>query len=87
MSIEAATLGTPSILFSSAGKLIGIFQDLEKNYGLLYVIDDNKTLFNRVQDLLRRKNLKKEWGQRRRKLLKDKVDVTKYIVNFIENYK
>lgn len=84
MASEAAVLGTPSIHISTTGKNCGIFKDLEK-YELLYVYDDNKGGIKKSLELLKREDLKKEWQEKRQKMLRDKIDVTSWIVNFVEN--
>jgi len=37
-------------------------------------------------DLLENENSKKDWQIKREKMLKDKIDVTKFMIDFIENY-
>ena len=55
MATEAALLGTPSLHVSTSGKLCGVYEELEKRYGLVHVVDDNKKIINIVKDLLERK--------------------------------
>ena len=37
-------------------------------------------------ELLENENAKEEWGEKRMKMLSEKIDVTKFMTNFIENY-
>ena len=40
----------------------------------------------KIKELLSMKNLKQEWQKRRQKMLADKIDVTAFMVWFVENY-
>ena len=81
---EAAILGTPSIHFSSTGKYCGVFKDLEKNYDLLHVTEKEDDLLQKVGDLFSQDNLKANWQLKREKLLENKVSLTDYLLNRIE---
>ena len=52
---------------------------------LISEIDQEKAI-NKGIDLLKKKNLKKDFQQRRVKIMEDKIDVTAFMVWFIENY-
>ena len=83
MASEAAILGTPSIYVNTLK--LGYLEELEKKYGLVFNIPDPKKAIKKIEELLKQKNLKKEWKNKTKKMLKDKIDVTKWIINFIEN--
>ncbi len=87
-STEAAILGTPSILIDSQAKFCGVHNELMNTYGLqLYYDSDKKEdAFKKAIEILENKNSKKDWQIKREKMLKDKIDVTKFMVDFIENY-
>ncbi len=87
-STEAAILGTPSILIDSQAKFCGVHNELMNKYGLqLYYDSDKKDdAFKKAIEILENENSKKEWQKKREKLLNDKIDVTKFMVDFIENY-
>ena len=85
MATEAGVLGVPSIHITSAAELLGNFEELEK-YGLVYTYTNQKHGLEKALELLKTKNLKNIWKMRREKLLKEKIDVTEFMVNFIENY-
>jgi predicted glycosyltransferase len=84
MATEAALLGTPAITLTphSGGNRL----ELENKYGLVKAIRDPEALMAQVNDLLANKNLRKEWAEKRQKLLDDKIDVTEFIVREIETY-
>ncbi len=79
---EAAVLGVPAIYVSSSRR--GYTNELEKKYGLVYNISKQEKAMKKALDLLRRKNLKKEWQKKRDCMLKDKIDVTSWLVKFVE---
>ncbi|MFW5895333.1 MAG: DUF354 domain-containing protein [archaeon] len=88
MATEAALLGTPSIRCNSfvGENDFGNFIELEKKYNLMFNYKDSKKAIEKAGDLIRRSNLDKEWDERREKLLKDKIDLSSFMVWFIENY-
>jgi Uncharacterized protein conserved in archaea len=88
MATEAAILGTPTIRYNSfvGGDEMGNFIELEQKYHLLYNINDEDDALNRAVSLLETPTLKQEWANRRKSLLDDKIDVTDFLIWFIENY-
>jgi len=88
MSVEAAMLGTPSIRVSSFSGRINVLEELEHTYGLTFGIKPEHTIkiFKKIDELLSIDNFKDEFRNRRHKMLKDKIDVTSFLVWFIENY-
>jgi len=86
MASESAILGTPSIYVSSLFRTTGNLIELEDKYGLIYSFKTSKDGINKALELLKNPNLKQEWAKKREKLLNDKIDVTKFMVWFIENY-
>jgi len=87
-STEAAILGTPSILIDSQAKFCGVHNELMNKYGLqLYYDSDKKEdAFKKAIEILENKNSKKDWQKKREKMLTDKIDVTEFMIKFIENY-
>lgn len=88
MAAEAAVLGTPSIRYNDFVGKLGYLEELEHKYGLTYGIktSEPEKLFQKIDELLAMPNLKEEWQKRRQKMLSDKIDVTAFMVWFIENY-
>jgi hypothetical protein len=84
MASEAGVLGVPWIFIYT--KRLCYLDDQEENYGLGYTVTDSKEALKIVLDLLKNPNLKKEWGQKRKKLLDEKIDVTEYMTEFIRGY-
>jgi predicted glycosyltransferase len=88
MAAEAAVLGIPSIRFNDFVGKLGYLEELEHKYGLTYGIKTSEPaeLIKKIDELLTIPDLKKEWQKRREKMLSDKIDVTAFMVWFIENY-
>ena len=82
---EAATLGTHAIHTSTTAKYCGIFDDLNE-YGLMWISDDETGATDKAAELLQKNNIRREGARKRERLLKDKIDVTAFMVWFVENY-
>ena len=86
MATEAAILGTPSVYTSSLSNTMGNFVELEKEYDLIYSFREPDKAIQKATELLQQPDLKKQWAKKRQRLLADKIDVTQFMVDFIENY-
>ncbi len=88
MTTEAALLGTPAVRCNSfVGKNdMGNFIELEERYRLIYNCKDGGSVLLRVRELLRSSDLKAEWARRRESLLREKMDLTAFMVWLVENY-
>lgn len=88
MAVEAAMLGVPGIRVSSFAGKISVLEELENKYSLTYGFkpDAEKEIFLKLEELLATKDLKGVFQKRRYKMLSEKIDVTSFLVWFIENY-
>ncbi len=88
MTSEAAVLGTPAIRMNSFVGRIAYLEEEEHKYGLTYGFkpDQFNEMVLKIKELLAIPNLKEEWQKRRKKMLADKIDVTAFLVWFVENY-
>jgi len=88
MTAESAVLGTPALRFNDFVGKLGYLEELEHRYGLTYGIktSEPEKLLEKIDELLKMKERKQVWQQRRQKMLEDKIDVTAFMVWFIENY-
>lgn len=86
MTTEAGLLGTPAIRSNSFVRTMSNFEELENSYDLIYSFKDPNEAFEKAAILLRNESLKKVWGEKRAKLLMAKTDVTKFIIEQIDNY-
>ena len=80
---ECAMLGTPAIYVNttSAGTL-----NAQAQYRLLYCIHDYNELTTKVEELFQMTGLKDEFRKRKDAMLKDNIDVTAFLIWFVENY-
>ncbi len=88
MVAEAAVLGTPAIRCNTFVGRISYLEELEHKYGLTYgfLPKDEDKMFDKITELLKKPNLKEEWQEKRKRMLKDKIDLTEWMVDFVENY-
>lgn len=84
MAVECALLGTPSIYVSTLAGTMGNFSELQEKYGLLFNYSSSEDALSKALELLKDPELKKIWGLKRAALLKDKIDVTGFMIKLIE---
>jgi uncharacterized protein len=83
MASECAMLGTPAIYINSIEA--GTIDDQEK-YGLVYHFRNSNGILEKVQELINDNILKNKLKESRQKLLSEKINVTEFMVWFIENW-
>jgi hypothetical protein len=88
MATEAGVLGTPAVRCNSfvGANDMGNFIELEKKYGLIYNFSDENEALKFSLSLLKMPDIKEKWANKQKILLKDKIDVTAFMIWFIENY-
>ncbi len=84
MATEASILGTPAIFVSSL--TAGNWIELEKKYSLMYSFQHGDEAIRKVKWLLDKPAIKQEWSKKRDLMLRDKIDVTKFMVEEIEAF-
>ncbi|MCW5875074.1 MAG: DUF354 domain-containing protein [Anaerolineales bacterium] len=84
MATEAALLGTPSIFVNTL--TASNWQELEHTYGLMYSFKSGVPAIAKVEELLNKANLGAGWQEKRERLLKDKIDVTQYVVDEVQKF-
>lgn len=88
MTTEAAILGTPAIrsnAFVGNNDMFN-FYELETRYQLIFNFKESNKAIDKASELIQEKGLKKIWIERRKKLHEEKINVTKFMSWFIENY-
>ena len=89
MASEGSILGTPAIYIDNNGR--GYTDEMEKVYGTVFNFsekyEDQEKSIQKGIEILKNENVKSIWRNKSKKIIDDKIDVTKFIVNFIENYK
>jgi predicted glycosyltransferase len=88
MAAESGVLGTPFIRFNDFVGRIGYLNELENIYHLGYGFKSNQKdeMMTKLVELLAIKDLDALFEERRAKMLKDKIDVSQFLIWFIENY-
>ena len=88
MTNEAAVLGTPSVRLNSFVGRISYLKEQERRYKLAFGFkpDEFNKMTETVKGLLSMDNLNEIWNEKRKKMLKDKIDVTEFLVNLVEEY-
>jgi len=88
MLSEAAILGTPAIL--NHDTKCYYLQEQQQKYGLVFNYTESESdqlkAIEKGVELLNSPNLKEQWQEKRNKMLADKIDVTAFLVWFVENY-
>jgi len=88
MAAECAILGTPAILVSTSRR--GYTDELEQTYNMVYTYSDYRNAqekaLNKAIELIDDENTKTKWLEKRKKLLNEKIDVTEFMTEFIDNY-
>lgn len=88
MPAECSVLGTPSIIINNT-KSYYLFEQ-EQKYGLCFNYteseEDQQKAINKAVELLTTHDIKSKWQEKRKKMLSEKIDVTAFMVWFIENY-
>lgn len=83
MASESACLGTPAIYVNS--QQVDLCTELEK-YGLVYNFKDSHGVIEKALELIQNKSIKEDVGTNKNQLLRDKIDVTGFLIWFVENY-
>ena len=86
MATEASILGTPAIYSSSMALNLGNFIELMERYQLVYSYSDPEEALQQAINVLERPGSKREWQLRRDRMISEKIDVTQFIINIVENY-
>ena len=86
IATESAILGVPAVLVSSWAYKAGNMEELRDKYGLMFPFSNQDSAVKKAIYLLKNNPNKSYWSKKRENLLKDKIDVTAFMVEFIENY-
>lgn len=84
MASEAAILGTPVIYINSL-PLMGYLKE-EKNAGMLFHFISSENVIEKVNEFLLNPDLKREFEPGHQKVLMGKIDITAFLVWFVEKY-
>ncbi|WP_439183610.1 hypothetical protein [Carboxylicivirga taeanensis] len=88
MAAEAGVLGTPFIRFNDFIGQLGYLKELEETYHLGFGIPSSNEdeLISTLQQLVHTPNLKEAYAAKRQRMLKEKINYTTFLVDFIKKY-
>lgn len=84
MPIEAGILGTPSICYNPLIDEWGIFSELVDEYNIICTPSTQSEVISKAEEYSSSPTIKEDWQQKRNRLLDDKIDLTRYLVEQIE---
>ena len=89
MAAEAAVLGVPSIRFNNFVGKLGYLEELENRYQLTFGINQKQPelLIKKIDEILSMEDIKKTWSNRKARMLQDKSDPNKFIIDLIKGRK
>lgn len=87
-AIEAAILGTPAIYLDFKGR--DCLRDQEKRYGTIFNysisrVEIEKSIQKGIE-ILNKAEVKQEWNEKRKKIINENIDLTAFLIWFIEKY-
>jgi len=85
MATEAGLLGTPSVYVSSLVGTMGNYEELAR-HGLVEAYRESHRGMKRAIVLMRDMNAKRERQEAHRRMLREVIDVTAWMVDFVEQY-
>ncbi len=86
MAAESGVLGTPSVIISTRWDRTGNFRDFVSRYGIIEAFKNVNMARDRAITILNSEIERKGWKLRAEKMLNKKIDVTAFLIHFIENY-
>lgn len=88
MSSEAAVLGVPTFRINDFAGQISVMEEKETRYKLSYNYHSSQfnEMLEDIQNLLRQGNYKQVFAERRNQMLKEKVDLTAFMIWLFENF-
>ena len=82
MASEAAILGVPSIYINT--RVDGYINELSRKYELIHHFQESKPAVEKAIELAGANNLAMIHSEKRQRMLAEKIDVTAWMVDFIE---
>lgn len=88
MTTEAAMLGIPVVRCNSflGQSELGVFRELEHKYGLIFSFKDAHIALKKAIELAQTPDIRIVWEKKRKHLIQQKIDVTSFMVWFVEHY-
>jgi predicted glycosyltransferase len=88
MAGEAGVLGTPFIRYNDFVGKIGSLNELENKYklGFGFKTSESDALLSKLDEIISMSNSEDIWQARRARMLNDKINYSKFLIWFIDNY-
>lgn len=86
MASECSVLGIPAIYISKTPRCYTTEQETRYSMVFNYTNTQQEQAFVKMKELLAKHNLKELWKQKQQQLLADKIDVTKWMVEYVEEF-
>lgn len=87
MASEAAVLGVPAVYLDNTGRC---YTREEEKFGLVFNYTesetDQKMAIQKGIDILKMNNRQTIWKEKQQRFLQEKIDVTAYLISFVENW-
>lgn len=89
MTVESCMLGIPNIRVNTFVGQISVLEELENKYGLTVGIHpaNKKQLSENINRILLNKNVKKEFQEKRDKMIAEKIDLTGFLYELLSSNK
>lgn len=84
MASEAAVLGVPVVFLSTL--VHNYLHEQEDEYQLMHIYNLQRPAIVKMRELLDQPDLKEEYQRRRQRMLADKIDVTAFMLDFVDKY-
>ncbi len=80
---ESGVLGIPTLYVNSISRS---YNEDQENYGTVLNFRSGEGVLEKALELLALPDLKEKWQHNRQKLLEDKIDLTGFLIWFVENF-
>ena len=84
MASECACLGTPAIYVNSLK--LGYISEEAQKYTLIYDLLNEQEILRKSEEIITNDAIKEQWAEKRKQFLKDKIDLTVWMVKEILGY-
>ncbi len=86
MTVEASVLGTPSIRYNSFVGRLSVLNELERDYQLTFGFrpKEESLMLKKIRELLSYKDLESRWRIKQDSLLKEKINFSDWLIQFME---
>lgn len=84
---EAGVLGTPAVRYNTfVGRNdMGNFTELEERYNLIFNFSNEDDAIDKAIEIMKRDGIKDEWARARARMISEKLDLTDFMVEYIES--